>query len=153
MTLEQFESIKHCLHITDLAVYDAIPCGTRGFDKICQVRWLVEEVRDSCKAVWSLGKYISVDEMMIQYKGTYAPIHQYMPNKPQKWRFKLWCFADAASKFVWNFSIYCGKSNNKGMAPPMARGEPALAHNVVLKLAEGLENKGHVIVMDNFFPV
>ena len=146
-----FESTMCCLHITDSAIYDAIPRGTLGFDKIRQIWWLVEEVRDRCKAIWLVGKYILVDKMIIWYKGTYALIWQYMPNKPQKWGFKVWCFADAASKFVWNFSIYCGKSNNKGVVPPMARGEPTLAHNVVLKLAEGLENKGHVIVMDNFF--
>ena len=45
----------------DLEIYDAIPPGTPGFDKICQVRWLVEEVRNSCKAIWSLEKYILVE--------------------------------------------------------------------------------------------
>ena len=34
---------------------------------------------------------------------------------------------------------------------PQARGEPKLAHNVVLNLVEGLDGKGHIVVMDNFF--
>ena len=60
-----------------------------------------------------------------------------MPNKEQKQRFKVWCFANATSKFVWNFDIYCGESNNEGVAPLMACGKLALMHNVVLKLSEG----------------
>ena len=36
------------------------------------------------------------------------------------------------------------------MALPVACDEPTLAHNCGLKLSKGLENKRHVIVMDNF---
>lgn len=35
--------------------------------------------------------------------------------------------------------------------PLVVRGEPRLAHNVVMDLVQGLEGKGHVLVMDNFF--
>jgi hypothetical protein len=33
---------------------------------------------------WSLGKFITIDEMMVRYKGSYCPIRQYMPKKPEK---------------------------------------------------------------------
>jgi hypothetical protein len=107
---ERFMAIRKCLHITNPASYANVDRGDVGFDKIRQVRWLVDKIRDACKAVWSLGKYLTIDEMMIRYKGSYSPIWQYMPNKPQKWGLKVWCLADAVSKYVYNFAIYCGKT-------------------------------------------
>jgi hypothetical protein len=52
-----------------------------GLDKLWQVRWLVEAIRENYKKVWALGKYLTIDEMMVRYKGIYSPIRQYMPNK------------------------------------------------------------------------
>jgi hypothetical protein len=112
------------------------------------VQWLVDKIRDACKVVWSLGKYLAIHKMMICYKVSYSPIRQYMPNKPQKWGLKVWCLADTVSKY--NFAIYCGKSM-ENVLQPTSRGEPRLAHNVVLNMVEGLDGKGHVVVMDNYF--
>ena len=58
--------------------------------------------------------------------------------------------------------MYCGKENaplvpGDAQALPnsiivlVCRDEPRLAHNVVLKMVEGLANVGHIVVMDNFF--
>jgi hypothetical protein len=104
---------------------------------------------------WYLGKFITIDEMMIRYKGTYSPIRQYMPKKPQKWGLKVWCVACSISKFVWNFEIYCGKENGI-IPPPLVQPQPMvgdarLAHNVVLRLLDGLWDLGHCVTMDNYF--
>jgi hypothetical protein len=87
--------------------------------------------------------------MMICYKGSYCPARQYLPNKPCKWGVKVWCVADSSSKYVYNFDIYCGAQN--GGDVPARRGEGNLARNVVVKLMEGLEGKGHVLITDNYF--
>jgi hypothetical protein len=34
---------------------------------------------------------------------------------------------------------------------PSGRGEPRLAHNVVMDIVDGLDGKGHVVLMDNYF--
>ena len=70
------------------------------YDKIGQMRWLVDGIQEWCKLVWCPGKHLKVDEMMIQYKGTYSPICKYMPKKPQKWGLKVWCLACSISKYV-----------------------------------------------------
>jgi len=92
---------------------------------------------------------------MIRYKGTYCPARQYMPQKPQKWGLKVWCLADASSKFVYNFEVYCGKDpilhEGAEVPRPGTCGAPRLAHDVVLRLVAPIEGKGHVITMDNFF--
>jgi hypothetical protein len=39
-----------------------------GNDKLCQVRWMVEEIRENSKKIWQLGKYLAIDEMMVSAK-------------------------------------------------------------------------------------
>jgi hypothetical protein len=148
---DRFQQITKCLHITNPNSYVATR-GEPGYDKMGQVRWLVDDIRRACMREWSLGKYVTVDEMMIRYKGSYCPARQYMPNKPEKWGVKVWCLADSKSKFVYNFEIYYGKNPNgpEGQAPARV-GEGNMARNVVLGLIEGLEGKGHVFVTDNYF--
>ena len=74
----------------------------------------------------------------------------------------MWCLVCSTSKYVWNFEVYCGKENplpqgenGIGLAnsnvPSSCHGEPKLAHNVVLRMIDGLSNFGHHVVMDNFF--
>ena len=74
--------------------------GLSSYDKLEQVRWLVNAIPDSCKKVWKLGKFCTIDKMMIKYKGTYCPLQQYMPQKPQKWGIKVWCLACSVTKLV-----------------------------------------------------
>jgi hypothetical protein len=146
-----FQQITKCLHITNPNSYVATR-GEPGYDKMGQVRWLVDDIRRACMREWNLGKYVTMDEMMIRYKGSYCPAHQYMPNKPEKWGVKVWCLVDSTSKFEYNLDIYCGKNANgpEGQAPARV-GEGNMARNVVLGLMEGLEGQGHVVVTDNYF--
>jgi hypothetical protein len=150
MTRTRFKALTRCLHITNPTNY-VRERDLPGYDKLGQIRWLIEIMQENCKKLWKLGEFCTIDEMMIRYKGSYCPLRQYMPQKPQKWGIKVWCLACSVSKYVWNFSIYCGKSQVVRDEQPVARGEPKLAHNVVLDLARAIEGRGHVIAMDNFF--
>jgi hypothetical protein len=71
--------------------------------------------------------------------------------KPEKWGIKIWCLADSITKYVYDFDIYMGKNNVATQDPPLPRGGGNLAQGVVLKLMDGLENEGRMVVMDNFF--
>ena len=73
------------------------------------------------------------------------------PQKSQKWGLKVWCLADAKSKYVANFEVYCGKDSIVEEEIRRPRGEAWLAYNVVLRLVSPYEDKEHVITMDNFF--
>ena len=99
---------------------------------------------------------------MNQYKSTYCPIQQYMPNTFQKWGLKVWCLTCLTLKYVWNFKIYCRKENllpqvedpiglaNCSVHTICCR-ELKLTHNVVLKMVDGLANLDYLVVMNNFF--
>jgi hypothetical protein len=160
------EPLFYCLVIANLltqrrflSLHLTNPCDfvtdktSPQYDKMHQCRWLLNRIRESCKAVWNVAKMCSIDEMMVRYKGKYCPAHQYMPKKPIKWGLRLWCLACAVSKFIYNFDVYCGKSNATGAVaePSGIRAESNLAKGVVLKMVDGMENKGHVVVMDNYF--
>ena len=74
-----------------------------------------------------------------------------MPKEPQKWGIKVWCLADSKDRYVYDFDIYCGRNGGDGEIEPARQGEAKLAHFVVTKLMERNNEKGHVVVMDNYF--
>jgi len=125
--------LTRCLHITNPAAYVS-ERNSPGYDKMGQVRWLVTDIRGAFRRAWKLDKFITFDEMMIRYKGSYCPARQYMPKKPQKWGIKVWCLADSVSKYVFNFDIYCGAHSVVVATdvPDTPLVPPRLAHNVVL---------------------
>jgi hypothetical protein len=151
MTRERFIELRRCLHNTDLGTYEHIPKGDPRYDKLRQVRWVVEEIRKACMREWSLGKFLTIDEMMVRYKGSYSPIRQYMPKKPEKWGIKFWVLADLVSKFIYCFEIYCGKNLEAEIRMKGTHVEGGAAYGVVMNLLRGLEKRGHYVVMDNFF--
>jgi hypothetical protein len=151
MTRARFIELRRCLHITNPSTYEHIPKGNPGYDKVRQVRWLVDEIRSACMREWSLGKFFTIDEMMVRYKGSYSPIRQYMPKKPEKWGIKFWVLVDSVSKYVFCFEIYCRKNLEAEMRMEGHRGDVSATYGLVIKLLTGLEEKGHCIVLDNYF--
>jgi hypothetical protein len=111
----------------------------------------VEEIKSACMREWSLGKFVTIDEMMVRNKGSYCHIRQYMPKIPKKWGIKFWVLADSASKFIYCFDIYCGKNLEAEVRVEAPLGQGGVAYGVVMNLLHGLEEKGHCVVMDNFF--
>jgi hypothetical protein len=73
---------------------------------------MIDEVCDKFCSMWSPNQQMIVDEGMIMYKGKYCLIRQYMPKKPIRFGLKVWAAADALSKYLWDFEVYCGKSGN-----------------------------------------
>ena len=84
MSRDWFFELQRCLHITNPSTYEHIAREDERYDKMRQVQWLVDKVRDTCMRSWIPEKFLTIDEMMVQYKGTYCPAQQYMPIKPQK---------------------------------------------------------------------
>jgi hypothetical protein len=47
-THERFMAIRNCLHITNPTTYANVERGEVGFDKLRQIRWLVDAIRNAC---------------------------------------------------------------------------------------------------------
>ena len=111
MTRDRYEAISRCLHVAN-APTSVTDRDSPTYDKLHKIRWMLDEVRDRCKAMWSPNQQMTVDESMVMYKGKYCSVRQYMPNKPVRFGIKVWAATDALSKYLWNFDIYCGKGGN-----------------------------------------
>jgi hypothetical protein len=142
MTRDRFMELRRCLHLTNPATYENIQKEDPGY---------VDEIRNACMREWSLGKFVTIEEMMVRYRGSYCSIRQYMPKKPKKWEIKFWVLTDSVSKFIYCFDIYCGKNLEAEIIVPGPSVQAGAAYGVVMKLLSGLEGKGHCVVMDNFF--
>ena len=111
----------------------------------------MDDICEACMREWLLGKFLTIDEMMVRYKGSYCPLRQNMPKKQEKWRIKFWMLLDSTSKFIYYFEVYCSKILEVEVKFEEPCGEGGAAYEVVMRLVQGLEDKGHCVVMDNFF--
>ena len=109
----RYMALTRCLHLTNPASY-VTNRNLSSYDKMGQVRWMVDRVKENFRYARRLGKFITIDKMMIHYKGTYCPTRQYMPKIPQKWGIKVWCLVDSKLQYVYDFDIYCSRNGGDG---------------------------------------
>ena len=108
LSKNQYELLTKCFHLRDPGTY-VTNRELPNYDKMGQVREIVDKVRENFKKAWNLGMYLTIDEMMIRYKGIYCPARQYMPKKPQKWDVKVWCLADSIHRYVHDLIFIAGE--------------------------------------------
>jgi hypothetical protein len=168
MTRERFEQITRCLHVANAPSTSTDP-KSPTYDKLHKLRWMIDEIRTRFQAMWSPNQQLTVDETMVMYKGMYCPVRQYMPKKPVRFGIKVWAAADALSKYLWNFEVYCGKQgnpyddiSNSDMEVQQVmecnednvcagKGEGLQGRNIVKSLLRDLQGRGHIVTTDNFF--
>jgi hypothetical protein len=87
---------------------------------------------------------MAVDELMMPFKGR-SSMKQYMPMKPVKRGYKVWCLADSRTGFVGQFYIYSGRRDTQGYS------SFSLGERVVLSLCDIYINAHRLIAFDNLF--
>ena len=143
MARDRFLAILTFFHLNNNE--EALPRDDPQHDKIHKFRPLIDMLLPLWQRYFVPAKEVSVDESMIPFKGR-THLMQYMPAKPNKWGLKAWGLADSKTGYMWNWSLYTGKDNQRPQGE-----QPGLAHRVVTQLAAPLYNRGHVLYMDNFF--
>ena len=105
MSRNRFDAILRCLHLVDNndVVTDR---AYSSYDKLAKSKWLVEEHNVLYAKYWLPEHNLTVDEMMVKYIRKYSPIRQYMKAKPTQYGIKIWCLANAKSKYVQKMNIY-----------------------------------------------
>lgn len=139
MSRDRWETIKMKLHLVDNSQLNAN-------DKVCKVKPLLDHLRAKFKEI-PMTEYLSVDEQMVPYKGS-SSLKQYIPNKPHKRGYKIFCLADDMG-MVYDFFPYTGKIEpvNNPNVPDL---NPSA--NSVLHLAECIPPfKNHKLYFDNWF--
>ena len=144
MGLYEWEQIHRYLHSAN---NDRAPdVNADYYDRAWKVRPLINTFREACLYCWTVVKTVSIDEMMIRFKGRLG-WRQYMRDKPIKYGIKMWGLCESHNGYLISFDIYCGKVGNK-----VTKG---LAQGVVVLLMGHLLGSqtwtgGHVY-MDNFY--
>ena len=140
MPILRFKALLRCLHINDNST--AKRPGEDGFDKLHKIRPLYDILRDNCASKYLPHKELSINEGMILFKGR-SSYKQYMPMKPVKRGYKVWCEADAHNGYLTSFEMYTGATQGST--------EHGLGSSVVKRLSSPLAGKGYHLYFDNFF--
>lgn len=91
MPLNQFEEIRQFLHFADST--DMPQKDDPNYDALYKFRPIVDHFNERFSSI-PMAQHICVDEQMCATKMAKSNIKQYMPNKPHKWRFKLFVLCD-----------------------------------------------------------
>ena len=138
---DRFYSILRELHFNGNS--SAIPRGQPGHDRTHKVRPVPDSVLEKRLSLYKPQRENSVDEAMVKFKGR-SMLKQYMPKKPTKRGFKVWCRADAHSGFTCCFQVYLGATDST---------EKELGIRVTLDMCRDIFDKGFHIYCDNFLLV
>lgn len=140
MPRTEFRRIFTALHLSDNAKQNQFAKSSKKF-KLFKVFDFICLLKKNFQANFVLGTNICIDESMIKFKGK-SSLKQYMPMKPIKRGYKVWCLADSLTGYLYNFDIYTGKQENR---------QGTLAEDVVLQLISMIDLVNHQLFFDNFF--
>lgn len=139
MPASRFKKIIENLHLNDNT--KQLPRKDTNYDKLHKLRPLLDHLNVVIDKVYKSSSWYSIDESMIKFKGR-CFLKQYMPKKPIKWGYKVWCLADAVTGYIIAFFIYTGQEASKFAT--------TLGERVVMKLATKIR-PGSIVAFDNFF--
>lgn len=128
------------IHLVDNA--NALPRDDPQHDRLFKVRPLIKRLNETFSEHYSPSQNLSVDESMVRFKGR-STLKQYLPMKPIKRGFKVWCLSCSCCGYLLQFQVYTGKDAEQSVG---------LAHRVVTDLVCPIySNANFVVFMDNFF--
>ena len=162
MKRDRFSLILRFIHLNDNRHYKKK--GEPGHDPLYKLRPFLTPLIANFQSAYILHREVSVDEMMIGFKGRLGFI-QYMPKKPTKWGMKAYVLSDAHTGYIYNWYLYTGKFKlckyntyiryciiaTSGKDDSISTGENGMTHAVVMKLVSPLKDRGHHVYTDNFY--
>jgi len=98
------------------------------------------------RQVYTLSQKICIDESLVYFRGR-SKMKFYIPNKPAKWGFKLHLLCDSENNYCYNIIFDPGQTEKNFIR---LDGTPYI-HSIILRLVEGLENRGHILFFDTWY--
>lgn len=146
MSRNRFQLIFRCLHFNDNSRLSTSSSSAEA--KIYKLEPITQHLNSKFSEIYSLDRNISLDESLTQWKG-WLSIKQCIPNKAVKVGIKTYEVCESKTGYLYRFEIHA-----KSAEPQVAvSGSPisGFVPSLVLRLLEGLENKGFTVWMDNFY--
>jgi len=116
------------------------PVDAAPRNPIPHVRALAEKLNHSFAAHFTPTQHLSLDEAMVAYKGR-SPIKQYIPSKPHKWGYKIYCLA--SEDYLLHFEVYEGKEDDPS--------ESGATYDTVIRMTQQYHNQQLILFTDNWF--
>jgi hypothetical protein len=116
------------------------PVGDSPRNPIPHVRALAEKLNHSFAAHFTPTHRLTLDEAMAATKCR-ADIKQYLPMKPHKWGYKIYCLA--SENYLLHFEVYEGKEED-----PSASGA---TYDTVMRMIQPYQNQQLVLYTDSWF--
>lgn len=153
MPYNRFLLIKRCLHFVDNA---SLPVHPNRLDKIMPI---IEYLNKKFSSLYVLEQYIAIDESLLLWKGRLS-FSQKIATKKARVGIKSYELCESRTGYLWRMEVYSGKGHVH-VAQVEAQ-EPVEEHEegdepesatsqIVLTLMRPLFNRGHTLVMDNFY--
>lgn len=109
-------------------------------DALLFVRSLAERLNRSFAEHFSPDRSMTLDEAMCAWKGR-SPIKQYIPSKPHKWGYKIWCLA--SENYLLHFEVYEGKVEHHSPLGATA--------DTVIRMTQPYQQQQLVVFTDQWF--
>ena len=104
------------------------------------VRALAEKLNALFAANFKPSDHLTLDEAMAAYKAR-SPIKQYIPSKPHKWGYKIWCLC--SEDYLLHFEVYEGKEDDPSDAGATV--------DTVLRMIAAYQHQERTLYTDNWF--
>jgi hypothetical protein len=134
MTRDRFKIL-----LSNLCVTDPAKCSDLD-DPVAYTAGLVHHLNDAFLHHYIYTQPLTYDEQMAAYKGQ-ADIKQYLPMKPHKWGYKIWCVG--SGNYLVSFELYTGKTEEKT--------ELGVIVDTIKRMMQPFKNKNHILYTDCFF--
>jgi len=108
-------------------------------DPLPHIASLAAKLNASFSAHYHPSQPLALDEAMVACKAR-SPIKQYIPSKPHKWGYKIYCLS--SDDYLLRFEVYAGAER---------RSEEGATFDTVMRMTRGFEEKGHVLYIDSWF--
>ena len=141
MSRDRFLEIFYNLHLANNSLKPKRE--SKDYSKIYKVKNFTEISRRNFQKNYNFGHFGTIDESRINFKGR-SSIKQYLPLKPIKGGYKVWCLCDPITGYLFNYQIYLGKEETSGKEIP-------LGERVVFDLISGHNFQGKYLYFDNLF--
>jgi hypothetical protein len=139
MSRDRFLQIKKFLHVVDNSNQPNM--NNPGFDRAHKVRPLLDIVNKNFRKI-PKEETLSADEQVIPFKGR-SIMKQYMPQKPNRWVYKMFLLAGANSGICYDFIFFTGKHGKL---------EHGFCTNIILQLCETVPRSiNHKLYSHNYY--